>query len=179
MRALIITLTALSACAPAIAADAPSRADLHQTSWGKPGVGFEQYRTDAIECGIEASSYDLTKAPVGQKLLAFNKAQEIARRDGWMMSRSAWGGLGDAYLAVNSSPWASHFFDTEYLEARDLQYQLLGECLSNRGYRQFRLTAHQMKTLDGMRRGSDARNAYMHSLASDPTIMAHQGLTTL
>jgi len=178
MRASFVTLAACLTLASAALARAPSRADLHKTSWGKPGVSFEQYRTDAVECAVHASNYDITQAAVGQRLLAFNKQQEAARRDGWMGWDNQEGGDQRGY-ASDSSPWLQHFYDVEYLDTRDLQYDLLGKCLSERGYRQFRLTAHQIKALDTLRRGSDARRDYLYRLASDRAVMAHQGLTAL
>jgi len=178
MRASFVTLAACLTLASAALAGAPSRADLHKTSWGKPGVSFEQYRDDAVQCALEASSYDITKAPVGQKLIAFNKQQELASLYGWMDAPTPWGGVGAVGVARNG-PWLEHFQDTEYLETRDLQYGLLGHCLRERGYLQFRLTAQQIRTLDRLGRGSDARRAYLHSLASDPVVMAHQALTAL
>jgi hypothetical protein len=47
------------------------------------------------------------------------------------------------------------------------------------GIASFRLTAQQIKTPDGLQRGSDARRAYLHHLASDPAVIARQGLTDL
>jgi hypothetical protein len=178
MRASFVTLAACVTLASGALAGAPSRADLHKTSWGKPSVSFEQYRTDAVECAVHASNYDITQTAVGQRLLAFNKQREIARRDGWMGWDNQWGGDHVGY-AADSNPRIEHFYDVQYLDTRDLQYDLLGKCLSDRGYRQFRLTAHQIKTLDTLRRGSDARQDYLYRLASDPVVMAHQGLKTL
>ena len=175
MRAFAIA--ACLALIPPAMAQAPSLADLHKASWGKPGVSLEQYRADAVQCALEASSYDITQAPVGQKLLAYNKGRERARLYAWMQAPTQWG--SDGPFLVRSSPWLEHFEDTVYLETRDLQYDVLGRCLRERGYRQFRLTAQQIKTLDGLQRGSEARRTYLHRLASDPVVMAHQSLTAL
>lgn len=175
MRALAIA-ACLILIAPALA-EAPSMADLHKTSWGKAGVSFEQYRTDAVQCALKASSYDITKAPVGKKLIAFSKGRENARLHARLQAPTEWGGDGPYF--AKRSPWIEHFQDSAYLETRDLQYDLLGQCLHARGYRQFRLTAQQIKTLDGLQRGSDARRAYLHHLASDPAVIARQGLTDL
>jgi hypothetical protein len=55
-----------------------------------------------------------------------------------------------------------------------LQYETLDTCLIDRGYSRFRLTADQAERLHHLKRGSEARRAYLHSLASDPQVMARQ-----
>ena len=61
----------------------------------------------------------------------------------------------------------------------DLKLAMLGiveRCLVDRGYSRFALTAEQRKALRKLRKGSDQRHAYLHSLASDPIVLEQQAI---
>ena len=53
---------------------------------------------------------------------------------------------------------------------------IVDRCLIDRGYSRFALTSEQRKALRRLRKGSDRRHAYLHSLASDPIVLEQQGL---
>jgi hypothetical protein len=50
------------------------------------------------------------------------------------------------------------------------------QCLQDRGYQKFQLTAAQGAHLETLLEGSSERRLYLHSLASDPAVLAAQGL---
>jgi hypothetical protein len=66
--------------------------------------------------------------------------------------------------------------DQQFADIADLQYRSLDTCFAARGYRQFRLTAEQETRLRHLRRGSEQRRAYLHSLGSDPEILNRQAI---
>jgi hypothetical protein len=66
--------------------------------------------------------------------------------------------------------------DLRIRQARDILQARLDHCLEEHGYRRFRLTDDQRRQLShlGMRRPE--RQVYLHSLASDPQVLATQSL---
>ena len=64
----------------------------------------------------------------------------------------------------------------QILKAGDIMKARLESCLARLGYVKFRLTGAQRKRLRGFREGSDERRAYLHSLASDASVLERQKL---
>ncbi len=122
------------------------------TSWGKVDVSFTQYRADSEACAEQG--------------LATALQQQLGN----------WNSPGihnapDDYLRT---------FQSRALAKRHTQITegqgALDDCLVGLGYRQFRLTDVQRAHLDALATGSDARQQYLYSLGSDPTVLAAQGL---
>lgn len=49
-------------------------------------------------------------------------------------------------------------------------------CLTERGYTRFRLTKEQAKLLRRYAKGTPSRHAYLHSIASDQTVLTSQAV---
>ena len=60
--------------------------------------------------------------------------------------------------------------------AKRAQKMVIEQCLASRGYRQFKLTPEQAAHLAKLPEGSAERRTYLHSLGSDPAVMAAQSL---
>jgi hypothetical protein len=177
MRALV---TALSL---AILLAAPAQARLVgpgiAKSWGKAGVSLARYRADAIACGERAAGTDLAgtdpaRALVVASRMIDNNAQYTpgAVNDPLAGPSAAAGALDSA----GSTPDAVRMIDPQrqVAKAGDILHSALDRCLAARGYREFRLTRDQQRRLRKLPLGSDARHAYLHSLASDPEILTRQ-----
>jgi hypothetical protein len=59
-------------------------------------------------------------------------------------------------------------------KAGDILEGALEHCLKDRGYRKFKLTSGQRHRLSKLPLGSDARHAYLHSLASNAQVLETQ-----
>ena len=59
-------------------------------------------------------------------------------------------------------------------KAGDIMESALEHCLKARGYRKFKLTSAQRHALAKLPVGSDARHAYLHSLASNARVLETQ-----
>lgn len=122
-------------------------------SWGKSGISFLQYRTDAVECAyvagssapVSVASVDIVFAADGQDVF---EVIEGAKRSQYRM----WNNVADQLEPA------------------------LESCLRGRGYRPFKLTDEQNTQLKALKRGSASRHRYLYALAVDPAVLSGQGL---
>ena len=132
----------------------------HETSWGKADVSIEQYWTDASQCGHQAADLDLTDSNPARALV-------LASR---MIDNQT--GYDDVERALRlAAP------DIQWARAATLMRHELDSCLMARGYVKFRLTKGQARHLRTLETGSLERRRYLHSLASDPHVLAEQAIT--
>jgi len=151
----IAFVAALAIGAAASAAHRPA------LSWGKPGVSYETYRADATACLRAAAATDLTGTEPAQALvLASRRVATAAAADPWSVAEAI-----DA-----ARP------DLRIHQARDIMQARLDHCLEEHGYRRFALTDAQRRQLAHYDMAAPARQAYLHSLASDPQVLASQAV---
>ena len=132
-------------------------------SWGKTGISYLQYRTDAVECAykvgqeapVEYALVDLIfpnnmpGTPAGSDAISITQMVEAADPGSGRMSRP--------FRVISSQ-----------------LREPLANCLSERGYRRFRLTRDQVKELRSLSVGSKARQVYLWNLAVDPEVQQRQ-----
>lgn len=121
-------------------------------SWGKPGIPFLQYRTDAVECAYIAGS----TAPV-----SVASVDQVFAFDG-----------GDVFEVMESSKRNQYRI---WNNVADQLEPALESCLRGRGYRPFKLTDEQNAQLKALKRGSASRHRYLYGLAVDPDVLKGQG----
>jgi hypothetical protein len=155
----MIVLTACIAAAAASPAEARLVGPGFDKSWGKAGVSLEQYRADAIACGREAAAIDLAGSGpakslvIASRMLDNNPTLETAGVAMWI-----------------ASP------ERNFAKAGDIMHARLDRCLTDHGYREFKLSTEQRHRLRRLPVGSLERHTYLHRLASDPTILASQAI---
>jgi len=190
MRESGLSIICLAVClASAAGAQAPTRAMLHHISWGKAGVSLEDYRADAAACAREAVNLDLSNTDAAKALVTASRAIDTAYSGAWMYAPASsvsvpapqpsgvgggiWGGgIGhDIQQIVHR-----YRVDEQFADIAGIQYRTLNACLIARGYHRFRLTAEQEARLAHLRRGSEERRAYLHSLGSDPEVLGRQAV---
>ena len=66
--------------------------------------------------------------------------------------------------------------ERNFLKVGDMLEAAVERCLTARGYHKFKLTSGQQRHLRKLPLGSDARHAYLHSLASDPDVLKRQAV---
>lgn len=131
----------------------------HQKSWGKVGVSLEQYWIDSAECAHLAAATDLEGTDPARALV-------IASR---MIDNQ--NGFGDIQGALRiAAP------EIQWQRAASIMQANLDACLIERGYVKFELTDGQYRTLKMYEIGTVERRQYLHSLASDPEILAAQAI---
>lgn len=156
MRSLtvVISLVALTAGMPV---QARYVSPGYEMSWGKAGVSLADYRADAVACGRKAAGLNLAGTGPAK---SFKQASRILENgtdyDTWV-----------AALQI-AAP------ERNLEKAGDLMQATLDQCLRDRGYQKFRLTAEQRHRLSKLKPGTDERHAYLHGLAADPNVLSRQ-----
>ncbi len=153
--AFVLTLALVMSVLSAGAMAEPS-ADRGTLSWGKVGVSFLQYRTDAVECTTEGTLAELpetpsqleTPPPMGLDMPDIHAYVTNLRMQAMQQSR----------------------------QARASRQEIVDLCLMQRGYQPFLLTDDQRSQLRAFDRGTIARHRFLYSLATDADILAHQGV---
>lgn len=150
-------------------------------SWGKAGVSLAQYRADAIQCGQNAARTDLANTDpakalvIGTRMIGNDPNAVVAPVVDPMAGPSAG---AEALENAGSTSGVTRMIapDRQIAKAGDILESALERCLRGKGYRKFRLTSEQRRRLSKLPIGSDARHAYLHSLAADPRVLARQGV---
>ena len=172
--AAAILLTAAALATPVSSQPRPAPSD---TSWGKPGVTFEDYRTDAILCARHAVDRDISDSDAARTMVAASRSVDNAASGAWVTPPAPTNQTPTMSPNLDINRTASTYrVDRQFRAISELQYATLADCLRQLGYRQFRLTEEQQRQLRRLRRGSDERRAYLHSLASSPEVLDRQGL---
>lgn len=127
------------------------------SSWAKPGVSFEQYRIDSVECAKLGYFKDISQEePTKRFLRGFRSADDDLNKadtggpnlDGWLEA------------VRRTQP------DRRKREIQEIQVREVERCLTERGYSKFSLTRDEQKQLARFPSGSVARHRFLHQLAS-------------
>ena len=153
MRPSIRWFVVLAATSGLLAGAAQAQPAPDHESWGKPGISFLQYRTDAVECAYLAGS----AAPV-----SVASVDVVFAFDG-----------GDVFEVMESAKRSQYRM---WNNVADQLEPALETGLRGRGYRPFKLTAEQNTQLKALKRGSASRHRYLYGLAIDPDVLKAQGL---
>jgi hypothetical protein len=168
--ALSISVLILLAAGTAVAARPPA------LSWGKTGITFDEYRADATICLREAARTDLTGTePANALVLASRRIETALTADFTPMIGGGFDPVINTVNAVQQARIAARP-DLRLRQARDILQARLDHCLEGHGYRRFRLTDAQRRQLDHFNPRQPERQAYLHSLASDPQVLASQAV---
>lgn len=182
MRHPLLRVVAVACLLPSSLGAAKTEA----TSWGKPGVTIDQYRTDAVSCGRIGYYLDVSNteaAHVFKDATGQLEANEAAQPSIAMMAGS---GPPEARRAaamelndiVNRS---AHIVETTRPAKRikdvgTLMQGRVDDCLKGRGYVHFRLTDAQRKHLAHLHLGSVDRHLYLYQLGTDPDVLKAQAM---
>jgi hypothetical protein len=144
---------------------APAANAASKDSWGKPGISFLQYRTDAVECAYEAQ----TKAPVSIPTVDLAYMTDAAMPDAQPTFDPTQPNLNqpnmDVTALVDYAARAQLHMNKTWREVARQLKPALESCLRDRGYRPFRLEKDQIEQLKRLPTGSRARQVYLWNLA--------------
>ena len=151
-----------------------------QTSWGKPGVSFAEYRTDANICAAGAMQIDISGTDAAQRAVDASRKLDTLYGMGSNWGFSVWPGGG--FIGGGPNVNAIEHLRNSYrvkdtlAEIKDWQLQVLHGCLRGLGYRQFVLTPDQRAALKRLPLRSDRRHGFLYSLASNPMVLSRQAI---
>ncbi len=183
MRLSIICLLSATAFV-ATTAEAANTRDI-ETSWGRPGVTYTDYRSDAAACENEAVATDIAETPEVKQLARASSALDNIYATAWMSNppTTSWGANPTGILSGVSNPWNAAVETARRFGVEDsirgihgMLQATMDACLRRHGYRQFHLTDEQRGRLKKLPLGSERRQRYMHGLASDATVVEAQAL---
>ena len=180
MRIMIALAATIGLAGAATAANAP------QTSWGKAGVSFDDYRSDATFCLRAAARTDLTGTEPANALVLASRRMATGQTNDYTPTVGGASGTGPPTTNSGFDPAieAANRMQQERMAARpelrirqahDILQRRLDACLAGRGYHRFRLTDDQRRQLRHYPERAAERQTYLHSLASDPRVLAAQG----
>jgi hypothetical protein len=127
-------------------------------SWGKANVGFAEYRTDADQCSNAAFDAKLWVEPINHVI------------------RASYAAASDLYSYARAQLIMVHGVT---VTIADQLQATVDRCLIDRGYTRFHLTEAQDRQLSRYHHGTMERAHFLHSLASDPAVMAAQAIRTV
>lgn len=157
-----------AAALPAFAQRPPS-----DESWGKPGVSYLQYRTDAVECAYKVGQ----EAPVSIPMvdLVFSMDMPVIDPVDATGAVDTSGALNSsAYDTVKSLDTARSRMTKPWREVVRQVRPALAQCLTERGYRRFRLTKEQYEELKRLPSGSRVRQVYLWNLSLSAVPAGHR-----
>lgn len=174
MRVLIVPIAALLTASAAMAAPAP------ETSWGKAGVSLSDYRYDATLCLRTVEQLDLQETEPAEALIRGTRRIDTI----YAQQGGEFGGPGGTSPGGAVQPGSQIMNVVEFTrpqhrinQIRSLMRVAMDACLTELGYSRFRLTEAQQEQLRHLRYGRPERHAYLHSLASDPAVLAAQAVS--
>jgi hypothetical protein len=181
----------LVVCTAALVAGCSVNGSTPVTAWGKKDVSMLDYRTDAGQCAVLATTKptetDAAKQAGG--INGQNSGAPTQQASGSASAGSA--GAGGSTGAVNPVGGGTYrdsasadFVNRAAMQHRtqEMSEQLarnnaLKSCLVNRGYTEFELTAEQRTQLAKLPMGSDERREYLYKLGTDADVLSKQSLT--
>jgi len=176
--AAVAALSALFA-SPASAVGKPG-----DISWGKPHVTYAAYNADAQQCANQAFGVKVgmqTKTAEALGALQFAAFYSFFDSQNFYSQRNTEAGNQVLVEAVRPDrvPLRTTLYQgvhdhAAWVDIVEQLQQVVDTCLVGRGYQKFRLTDAQRDQLRRLPIGSPEREHYLHSLGSDPRVLANQ-----
>jgi hypothetical protein len=167
VRTSLLAIAAMPLAAPAQAADAP------RFSWGKAGVGYEQYRNEAYDCAIVGLGSDISDSkPVEALRTADRQMAALETRNQSIGNAADPVAAGTSYANDVESIRSAARPDRQVEEIKRLVFPAIQQCMIDRGYTRFGLTEAQRAEMREL--GKDEGRAFLHKLASDAAVLEQQ-----
>lgn len=172
----------------------PSQADAKRKpadiSWGKHGVSFDDYRRDTLECANTTYGLDVSVKPETVTALSSQNSAALAAvisglerkpsgggsyADGAAGYAAAMASIDPRRVLYRNSSYTELVRHAAYVDVTDQLQAVLDFCLTQRGYRRFRLSADQRRQLRQYRPGTEERAHFLHALSTafSPPTTAH------
>jgi hypothetical protein len=159
------------------------------TSWGKAGVSKVDYGTDIDMCtGLAAQQVTGASTNTAGGINGSNNQAQTGSDRGATTQPGAGGTpppatqggtvgstpAGGVYSGVASADYAQRAATqqrTQEMLAKRAKSDALKSCLTERGYKEFTLTAEQRAHLATLKAGSNEYHLYLYKLGSDPAVV--------
>ena len=167
LRTCLLAIAAIPLAVPAQAADAP------RFSWGKAGVGYEQYRNEAYDCAMVGLGTDISNSvPVEAIRAADSQLAALEARNQSIGNAADPVAAGTSYANDMESIRAAARPERQVEEIKRLIFPVIQQCMMDRGYTRFALTEAQRAEMSAL--GTDESRVFLHKLASDAAVLEQQ-----
>lgn len=170
-RSFRLAIAAALVGLPGLAAERPAPV----TSWGKPGVSFEDYRQDSIACGKQGATTSMAgRREYDAVILGLNRQDtdiDIGRSLPPSLTREDPVEKLARDYALNG---AKSRPEPKVKALQGFLEDKVKACLAEKGYVQFALTLDQAAALAKYKKGSEGRFRYLHALASSEAVLSQQ-----
>jgi len=138
-------------------------------SWSKPGVSFEQYRSDGVACARRGYYLDIAQTDDAKAFVRGSREMDDATQSAVTAAPNA-DPIDDAVRRANEFERIRRSVAPErrMKNLKTLLQSAVDTCLQERGYTKFMLSADQRRQLGKMPIGSPQRRTYLYELASSP-----------
>lgn len=146
-----------------------------KASWGKADVSFDDYRRDAVACGREGYYLDIAQTDDAQAFVRGSRELDAATEAG-PSTQSGADAVEAAVIRANQYERIRTSVQPERRLAnlKAVLQSAVDHCLIGRGYVKFALNNDQRHRLGKLAAGSQQRQSYLFSIASDPAVLASQ-----
>ena len=179
---MVSRIVAFGTIAALLAAPAIARGKPGNVSWGKPNVPYASYNQDSQQCANRAFGVNAQMLPKTAEALGAIQAMNLYSFFSYWESRDHGGGTYAAAavrpdrVPFRNTSYTSLFQHSAYVDVVEQLQAVVDRCLVERGYHKFRLTNAQMDRLQRLKAGTAEREHYLHSLGSDPSVLATQAI---
>jgi len=170
-----VLLAIAIACAATPAAAGPKPVD----SWGRSGVAYETYRNDSLECALVGYNADVSQTEQAQAFVRATRQMEGVDNPNYVSPSAGPAQTMDGVIIQARQYEQIRRSIRPERRAKELKRGMeavVGDCLRERGYIEFRLTDDQRESLSTLDKGSDERREFLYSLASNPDVLDAQAL---
>jgi hypothetical protein len=138
-------------------------------SWSKPGVSFEQYRSDGIACAEHGYYLNIAHTDDAKAFVRGSRELDDATQSAATAAPNA-DPVDDAVRRANEYERIRRSVEPERRidHLKTLLQSAVDACLRERGYTRFTLTADQRRRLGKMPIGSPQRRTYLYELSRSP-----------
>lgn len=128
-------------------------------TWGKPGVSYDQYRRDAVDCALVGATRDVSNdEPAKRYLQGFAMADRALN----MPSGPEGGADLDLYRrSIELTQPARQVAGVQAIMVGDVE-----TCLTQRGYDRIQLSKAEQRTLQRLRHGTERRRRFLYDIAA-------------
>lgn len=144
-------------------------------SWGKPGVSFDDYRSDSIACGKQGATTSMKGRREFDGVVLGLDRQDMDMDIDRSLPPSLTQEDQTQKLARDYALNAAKSRAEPRIKAlQTFLEEKVAACLSDKGYVRFSLTPAQAAGLGQYKKGSEARFRFLHALASNNAVVQQQ-----
>jgi hypothetical protein len=166
-RFAALVLAAASLSAPAQAAD-----DAPRLAWGKAGVSYDQYRSDANDCADYGLNTDVSDTEAVAKLRRATQQLEAADSQFSAAASADPMDAGIRHAQESAAIRAAARPEQQVQAVKEVIFAATQRCMAELGYVLFALTEEQRSAMAPLKK--QERREFLHRLASDGAILEQQ-----